>query len=100
MRREPGQHVVRILPDGLGHDQRRRGRNLAEDLHAFSLAGDKPVARAGPLMMGSDEIVAGIGDGTRQRLLHFLLGRPADPVRRNPQIAAGDQVDVFGRGGR
>ena len=95
MRGEPGQHMVRVLPHRLGDDQRRVGRNLAEDGHAFALAGDEAVAGAGLLVVGADDLVAGLGDGSAERLLHFLLGRPALLVGREPQVAAGDEIDFL-----
>ena len=40
---KPAQHVVRVLPDRLGHDQRRLGVDSAKDLHAFLLRADEAV---------------------------------------------------------
>ena len=67
---------MRVLPDGFGDDERRVGRNLAEDGHAFALAGDEAVAGAGLFVMGADELVAGVGDRAAERLLPF----PAVPA--------------------
>ena len=38
---EAVQHVVRVLPDRLGHDQRRLGIDAGKDLHALLLRGDE-----------------------------------------------------------
>ena len=43
VRDQPVQHVMRVLPDGLGHDQRRVGIDAGEDLHAFLLRADEAV---------------------------------------------------------
>ena len=70
------------------------GRNLAEDFHASRwLRIDEAVAGAGLFVVGADDLVAGVGDRAAERLFHFLLGRPADSVGGEPQVAAGDEVD-------
>ena len=38
------EEVVAVLPDGLGDDERRIVRDVAEDLHAVFLAVNEPVA--------------------------------------------------------
>ena len=40
---QAGQHVVRILPDGLGHDERGLGIDAGEDAHPFLLRADEAV---------------------------------------------------------
>jgi hypothetical protein len=100
MGRETGQHMVRILPDSLGYHEGRLGRNLSENGHPLMLASDKAVAGARLLSVGANDRVACVGDGVAKNFFHFLLGRPALLVRREPQIAAGYQIDVLTIHGR
>ena len=41
--------------------------------------------------MGTQQFVAGVGDGPRQSLFHLVLRRPALLIGRQPQVAAGHQ---------
>src|ERR1700719_3741666 len=38
MRVQSVEQMMRVLPDGLHHNQRRSGRNISENLHAILLA--------------------------------------------------------------
>ena len=96
MRDQPVQHVMRVLPDGLGHDQRRLGVDSGEDLHPFLLRADEAMPFVGLERMGADQLAAEAGDGAAQRLLHLLLRRPAALVGGGPQIAVGDEQHLIG----
>jgi hypothetical protein len=95
VRRQAGQHVVRILPHGLGNNQRRQRVDAFENLHAFALRGDKSVADIFFVRMGSRDLVAGGGDSFGELLFHLLLGWPTLLIGRQTQVAAGDELDLF-----
>jgi hypothetical protein len=99
VRDEAGQHMVRVLPDRLGDDQRRLGIDAGKHLHAFLLGGDETVLQGGLVGMGADQFATEFGDGGRQGLLHGMLGGPADFVGGLAEIAAGDEEDFHGFGG-
>ena len=95
MRRQARQHVMRVLPHGLRHDERCIGIDVAEDLDAFALTGDEAVldlavhrrcARATPTPSAFKR--------GGQRPLHRGLRRPAHLVRGESQVAAGDELDA------
>ena len=46
MSAQPGQHVMAVLPDRLGHDDGRVAVDAREHVHAHALAGDEAVAGA------------------------------------------------------
>ena len=92
---QAGQHVMRVLPDRLGHDQAGLGIDLPEDLHPFLLRADEAVLLVRLVGMRPHQFVAGLGHGARQLGLHLLLGRPALLIGRQPQVAAGDQQDLL-----
>ncbi len=95
MAQKPGQHVMRVLPDGLGHDQLGARVDPGEDTHPFLLRADEPVLLVRLVGMGTDELVAGVCHGPPQGLLHLLLGGPADLVGREPQVAAAHEQDLL-----
>ena len=65
---QAGQHVVGVLPDGLGDDDRRLRVDLREDLQAFLLAGDEAVLAGGVEGMGALDLDV----EPRERLRHLL----------------------------
>ena len=96
---QAGQDVVRILPDGLGDDQRRVGVDRPEDLHAVLLAVDEAV----PLGRGRRDGRAGPctpswANAARDLRLHGGLRRLALLVGGGAQVAAGDEGDGLGGG--
>ncbi len=91
MAAQPGQHMMAVLPDGLGHDQRRVGMDVLEDLHPHALAGDEAVAGGGVVGVGAPHGHAGAGECVADLALHLFLRWPADLIGGQAQIAAGDQ---------
>ena len=59
MAKQAGQHVVRVLPNGLGDDQRGLGIDAGEDAHPFLLRADEAVLLVLLVGMGADQLVAG-----------------------------------------
>ena len=98
VRREAGKNVVGILPDGFGHDERHVAIDPREHVEPFAGAGDEPVAAGPRHRMAALERPAGTGEGGGERLLHRLLGRPADAVGLFAKVAAGDEHRLL-RGG-
>ena len=94
---QPMQHMVRILPNRLGHNQRRIAGNFSEDLHAILLRVNKTVPHFFAKPMSALDGPAYALDRGDQFRLHLLLLGLAFAIRRRPQIAAGDQVDRFHR---
>ncbi len=96
MRVESVQQVMAVLPHRLHNHQWRGGRDRAKDLHAALLAVDEAVA------LGRVDVVAAprrepLGsDGGCDRLFDALLRGPASLVRRQAQVAVGDDHDGFG----
>ena len=99
VRDEPGQQMVRILPDRLGDDERRLRIERGKHLHAFLLGADEAVFQRRFVGMGADEPAAETGDGCGELLFHGRLGGPARFIGRRAQIAVGDEQDGFLRGG-
>ena len=94
---QAGKNVVGVLPDRLGHDDRRARVDLGEDLEAFLLAGNEAVLAGWVIWVGALDLdVAG-----RQRLddllLHRGLRRPAGFVGALAQIAARRHQDFLAR---
>jgi hypothetical protein len=88
---QPVQHVVRVLPDRLGHDQLATGIDPGEDLHPFFLRADEAMFLVLLVRMGAHQPVAACLDRPGQGRFHFLLGGPAFLIRGQAQVAAGDQ---------
>ncbi len=95
VRDETGQEVVRILPDGLGDDQRRASIDMGEDLHAFFLRCDEAVALRLLEGMCAHELVPEVRHRGGELLFHRGLGRPAFLVGGEAQVAIGDEQDGF-----
>ena len=90
------QHVMRVLPDGLGNDDRSIGIDaVAEDLHPLLLRLDESVFLVVLVLMGANELIPRRRDGFGQLFFHRLLRRPADLVGAEAQIAVGDELDLF-----
>src|SRR5262249_31702218 len=87
--------VMRVLPDALGHDQRRIGIDVSEDLHPRFLAVDKAVLLLFAVSVRADDLIAHVGDDLPQGLFHFRLFRPALLVGTESQIAVGDQLHLL-----
>ncbi len=87
---EAVKHVMAVLPDRLGDDQRRGGREGAEHLHALLLAGDEAVAGGFVHRMAAADFKSLGAHGEHHLLLHGVLRGPAHRVRREAQVAAGD----------
>ena len=84
-RDQAGQHMVRVLPDRFGHDQRRLGVDAGKDAHALLLRADEAVLFVFLVGMGADQFVARLGHGLGQEVFHFLLLGPACLIGREPQ---------------
>ena len=67
--------MIRILPDRLGHDERRVGRNLAEDFDAILLAVDEAVFLSRVVRMPALDPIALLLDHGGERLfkIHLLF---------------------------
>ncbi len=74
------KHVMGVLPDGFGDNERGFGIDIAEDFHAFLLGTNEAVLLVRLVGMGADDLVAAGFDGTNQGRLHSFLCRPADLV--------------------
>jgi hypothetical protein len=95
---QSGQHMVRVLPHGLGDDERRIWRDAAEDLNALPLAGDEAVLLLRIIGMGSFDDAALGFESCGKGILHGLLRGPAGLIGGKTQIAAGDEVDGLAHG--
>jgi hypothetical protein len=93
MARQPGEHVVAILPNGLGDDDRGIGIQPGKDRHALLLAGDEAVLLRRVVRVGAFYLAATGADRIAELLLHRGLGRPTHGVGTRPQVTAGNQKD-------
>ena len=93
---QAGQHVMAVLPDALGHDQRGVRVEFAEDLHAHLLRINEAVLLLLVEGMRAHDRPAFGLEGLGEDGFHLRLLGPAFLVGREAQIAAGDQVNVFG----
>ena len=92
VREQAVEDVVRVLPDGLGDDQRLVGIDVAEDLHAFLLIADEAVLFVLLVRVAADELVAlGLECGG-EGLLHRGLGGPALLVGGEAEVAVDDEL--------
>lgn len=83
--------MVRVLPDRLGHDQRRFRVDLGKYLHAFLLRTDETVLYLGFIRMSPNQFVAEGSDGLGQFPLHRFLSGPTSLIRRLPEVTVGDE---------
>jgi len=89
------EDVVGVLPDRLGHNQRRVGVEIGEDRHAFFLRLDKAVAAFRVVVVGPFKGVAKRGEHVGELRLHLRLGFPTGAVGGEAQVAVDDQRDGF-----
>jgi hypothetical protein len=87
--------MVTVLPDRFGNDQGGFRRDLAKDIHPVFLRIDKAMLLDGIDRVTALDLKTGRFDSLGDSLFDLLLGRPADTVSREAQIAAGDHYDTF-----
>ena len=97
---EAGQDVIRVLPDGLGDDDRRVRVDLRENLEAFLLAGDEAVLASEVKGMGALDLDVEPRERLRHLAFHRRLGRPAGLVGALTQIAARRHQNFLARSHR
>ena len=90
-----GQHMLAILPDRFGDDQRTRRIQLAEDRQPRFLRVDEPMLFRLVVRMASDYTPAFALQSSAQGGLHPGLLGPAFLIRRKTQIAIRDQINLF-----
>ena len=82
MRGESRENVVRILPYGLGNDERRLRINAAKYIDAFPLAGDETVLQRGIVTVSAGDGISLILQRRAQGHFHPGLRGPADLIGR------------------
>ena len=93
MRRESGEDVMRVLPDGFSDDERRGGINDLEHFQSPALRVNEAMTGIRVEAVRADEFKAlGFEDGG-EGVLHCLLRGPANPVGGGAQIPAGDELN-------
>ena len=96
---ERGREVVRVLPGGEQHDQRRVGVEAREHVAALALGADEAVALVGLQRVRAPHPLAEAGDEDLLQLgLELLLDRPALGVGGLAQVGVGDQQHLVGGG--
>src|SRR5262245_61581055 len=94
MRRQPGENMMRVLPDGFGNNERRSRINVLKYFQAFSLRINEAVLGFGIVGVCTHQFVT-LGSKRRGECdLHFLLGWPANLIGRKAQVTAGDELDL------
>ena len=93
---QPGEHVMGVLPDRLGHDERGFGVQAGEHRDALVLGGDEAVLFLRLVGMRAGQPETQPADGGAERALERALRGPADLVGGGPQVAARDEEDGFG----
>ncbi len=96
MRAEAGEHVMAVLPDRLGHNERRVCGYIAEDFHAVFLAVDEAVAFRLVEGVSAFDRIAFLVNGGGQVLFEGLLGSLTFLIGGSAEIAAGDEIDGGG----
>ena len=86
------QNVMGILPDRLGHDQRRFGGDICEDLHPIFLGIDEAVPDLGRKPWARWTFPFSFSRRRDQALFHLELFGFAFLIGGCPQIAAGDEI--------
>ncbi len=89
------QYVVAVLPDRLGHDERRFLRDASEYLHSPLLAVDETVAFIGIHGVRTLNAPSLPLDGLGQLSLHGRLGFLAVLIGGEAEIAVGNEVSGF-----
>ena len=97
MSRQPGQHVMRILPDRLGDDERRLRIDRSKDFDPLALRRNETVPNVFLVRMCPHDLETGRRDRAAKALFHFRLGRPALLICRQPQISASDELNLLRR---
>ena len=95
VRDKAGEDVVAVLPDRLGHDQRRVAGNGAEHLQAVLLAVNEAVLLDRIVGVAALDLEAFLLDRGGEFLLHRRLFGFAGLVGGKAQVPAGHQVDRF-----
>ena len=92
---EPREDVMRILPHRFRHDERRIRRHFAKNFDTHPLRVDEAVALRFIERMRALHAPSFFGKRAPQRRFHLTLRRPADLIRGDAQVAAGDETDRF-----
>jgi len=87
------QNVMRVLPDGLGDDQRRAAGNHAKDFHSIFLRINKTMSDFFAKTMRTLDCPAFQLDRFDQRSLHYKLSGFAFLIRRSAKISIGYEID-------
>ena len=95
--RQPRQHVMRILPDRLGDDERRLRIDRSKDFDPLALRRNETVPNVFLVRMRPHDLEAGGRDRSAKALFHFQLRRPALLICRQPQISASDELNLLRR---
>ena len=94
-----GEDVVAVLPHGLGHNDRRVGMDLHENVHARALIIDEAVPQILAVRVRAAQRKPLGPQGFGELLFHLRLSRPADLICGLAQVAAGDQQNfAWGNG--
>jgi hypothetical protein len=86
---------VAVLPYCFDNDQGGVRRNLAEDIHPVFLRVNKAMLLGGIYGVTAFDLETECFDSSGDSLFDLLLGRPADTIRGEAQIAAGDHDYAF-----
>ena len=93
---QAGQDVMAVLPDGFGYHQGGIRWYLGENSHPHLLAVNEPVPLDRVVTVGPAGGPPEIGQSRHEGLLELLLHRPAGCVRRQAQVATGNQPNGLG----
>ena len=87
------QNVMRVLPDGLGNDQRCAARNLAKDFHSIFLRINKTMSHFLTKTMRALDRPAFQFERFVQRTLHCKLSGFAFLICRSAKVSIGYEID-------
>ncbi len=96
MAEQSGEHMIAVLPHGLGNHQGRLGMDMGENVHAHALVVDEAVAQGGVKRVRALERESFGLERGNEFFFHLRLGGPALLVGRLAKVSAGDQQDLFG----
>src|SRR5260370_2923624 len=88
--------MMTILPHRFDNNERRRARDIAEDLHAILLAVDEAVLLRGIERMTALLLAARAANGVRDGRFDALLRGPTFLIGGEPQIPVCDENDSIG----